>query len=155
MFSRNRTSFVLPTPRYLAAWIGVLILVLLPWTAVFAQTGGQGAIQGTVTDSSGAVVANARVIATNVDTGVKTERPTSSGGIYDISPLQPGNYTVEVQAQGFETHAQQNIQVNALEVFGLNVKLSPGSQNETVTVTGAPPALDTTSATHHSGLRVP
>ncbi|SEG15523.1 TonB-dependent Receptor Plug Domain [Bryocella elongata] len=147
MYFRNRTTPVPPLSRQLVAWLGVLILILLPATATFAQSGGQGAIQGTVTDSTGAVIPNARVIATNVDTGVKTERPTSSGGLYDISPLQPGNYTVEVQAQGFQTHAQQNIQVNALDVFGLNVTLKTGSQTETVTVTGAPPALDTTNAT--------
>ncbi len=53
-----------------------------------AQLGGQGAIQGTVTDPTGAVVPNATVTANAIDTGVKTTRTTTGSGYYVISPLQ-------------------------------------------------------------------
>ena len=67
-----------------------------------AQTGGQGAIEGTVTDATGAVVPNATVTATNQASGVTTSRPTSSSGLYTINPVIPGTYTVSVTASGFQ-----------------------------------------------------
>ena len=128
------------------------IAVLLVWISVFvapavAQTGGEGAISGTVTDTTGAVVPNAQVVATNNGTGVQTKRTSSSDGLYNIAPLTPGTYTVTVTADGFNQFKQENVVVNALNTFGLNVNLKAGSVNETVTVTDAPPALETTNAT--------
>ncbi|AEU37553.1 TonB-dependent receptor [Granulicella mallensis] len=111
-----------------------------------AQTSGDGAITGTVTDSTGALIPNATVTATNNATGVVTTRPTSSSGLYELSPLIVGTYTVTVAADGFENVKQQNIVINAGQAFGLNVTLHPGSQGETLTVSSAPPALDTTNA---------
>ncbi len=115
--------------------------------AGLAQTGGDGAISGTVTDQTGALVPNAIVIAANNGTGVLTKRTSSSDGLYNISPLLPGSYTVTVTAVGFSTFKQENITVLALNNFGLNVTLKTGAQNETVTVTSAPPQLETTNAT--------
>ena len=68
---------------------GLIALVIWGLMAipVMAQTGGQGAISGTVTDASGAVVPNASITARNIETGVETMRTSSSGGLYNISPL--------------------------------------------------------------------
>src|SRR5690349_16397026 len=65
-------------------------------TASFAagQVGGGGAIQGTVTDQTGAVLAGAAVTATNVDTGVDTNTKSTEAGLFVLSPLQPGEYNV-------------------------------------------------------------
>ncbi|HEY4379779.1 MAG TPA: carboxypeptidase regulatory-like domain-containing protein [Acidobacteriaceae bacterium] len=112
-----------------------------------AQTGGQGALEGTVTDSSGAVIPNAAVTATNQASNVSTTRSASSAGLYEITPLIPGIYTVTVTAQGFSAFKQQNIEVNGLNVTGFNARLLVGNTNETVTVTTAPPALNTTNST--------
>ena len=131
----------------LCGLVALVICVGLMTSAVMAQTGGQGAISGTVTDSTGAVVPNAAVVARNVDTGIETVRTSSSGGLYNISPLNPGTYNVTVTANGFSTFKQENLIVNALSNVGLNISLKTGTQNETVTVTGAPPALETTNAT--------
>jgi hypothetical protein len=116
-------------------------------TLLSAQTGGNGAITGTVADSTGALVPGAQVTALNNATGVATMRPASSSGLYNISPLLPGTYTVTVTASGFQTYKQENVTVDAMATIGLNVTLQVGSQNEVVTVEAAPPALDTTSAT--------
>src|ERR1700735_1946005 len=70
------------------------------WMA--AQTGGQGALEGTITDPTGAVVANATVTATNQASNVSTTRTSSSAGLYEITPLIPGVYTVTVTATGFQ-----------------------------------------------------
>src|SRR5258707_6549754 len=119
----------------------------LPAASALGQTGGQGAIQGTVTDVTGAVIPDVSVTATNKDSGVATTRPTSSAGLYAISPLIPGTYTVTVTAKGFQTFLQQTLIVDALKVTGLNITLTIGGSEQTVTVSDAPPALNTTSAT--------
>jgi hypothetical protein len=112
-----------------------------------AQTGGQGAITGTVQDSTGAVVPNATVIAHNNETGIDVTRTSSSAGVYEISPLNVGTYSVKASASGFQTFQQQNIVINQGQTFGLNVTLKVGNAAETVTVTSAPPQLDTADAT--------
>src|ERR1700689_2874830 len=61
-----------------------------------AQTAGEGSIEGTVTDSSGAVVPHANVTITNVATGVTTVRDSTSAGFFSISPVLPGTYTVQI-----------------------------------------------------------
>ncbi len=64
-----------------------------------------------------------------------------------VNPLLPGTYTVTVTSTGFSNFQQENIVVDALDTFGLNITLKAGSQTETITVSDAPPALDTTNAT--------
>jgi hypothetical protein len=92
-------------------------------------------------------VANATVTATNTATNVSQTRTTSGAGAYTISPLQPGNYSVTVSAKGFKTLTQQNLDVVALGELGFNPSLELGEATENVTVTSAPPVLDTTNAT--------
>jgi hypothetical protein len=136
--------------RQISTRLALFILVLCAAfisTSSFAQTGGQGAITGTVTDSSGALVPKATVTALNVATGVQTVRISSSDGLYNISPVIPGTYTITVSAKGFETFKQENLTVDAMNALGVNVSLKPGSENETITVTDAPPALETTNST--------
>jgi hypothetical protein len=114
---------------------------------VQAQLGGSGSINGTVTDPSGAVVAGATVTATSSATNVAATQTTSSAGDYVLSPLTPGDYTVTITAGGFKTFTQEHVAVDALAQTSLKSRLSIGASSETVTVTSAPPQLDTTDAT--------
>ncbi len=115
--------------------------------AVRAQTAGEGTISGTVTDSTGAAVPNAVVTATNMATNIATQRTSSSSGLFTIAPLQPGIYSLNVEAKGFRTLKQDNLAVNALGVLSVNPVLTVGETTETVEVTAAPPVLDTSTAT--------
>ncbi|MBZ5618618.1 MAG: carboxypeptidase-like regulatory domain-containing protein, partial [Acidobacteriia bacterium] len=127
--------------------IDCLFAALLGVAAATAQVGGNGTIQGTVTDPSGAVVAGASVTATNVETGVETTRQTTDAGFFVLTPLQPGEYSVTVKAAGFQTLTQQHLVVIALGTIGLNPKLQLGTATQTITVEGAPPMLHTDDAT--------
>lgn len=122
-------------------------IALLSAPAVWAQTAGDGSLQGTVTDASGAVVVGATVTATNVATNVANVRTSSSAGFFSISPLPPGTYNVTVAASGFEKLVQQNVVVDALQIRSFNPVLNVGQASQTVTVTAAPPVLDTADAT--------
>jgi hypothetical protein len=126
-------------------------LFLLAAGAV-AQVAGTGTIQGTVTDPSGAVIAGASVVAVNVETGVETSRKTTEAGFFVLSPLQPGEYTVTVKVEGFQTLSQQHVEVIALGTVGLNLKMSLGTATQTVTVEAPPPQLHTDDATLGSSM---
>jgi len=115
-------------------------------TTLVAQTGSGGTVQGTITDSTNAVIGNADVSVTNIDTGVVTKVHSTSAGYYVAPALIPGVYSVQVEKSGFRSYVQQNISVNALQVVGLNIKLSVGETSESITVTAAPPALETENA---------
>src|SRR6478672_11848874 len=117
-------------------------LLLLPGS-VFAQAGGTGTIQGTVSDPSGAIVAGASITATNVSTGVKTERKTTEAGFFALSLLPAGEYTVTVSASGFQSLTQVRVIVDALATVGLDLKLQIGTSNQSVTVDTAPSMLKT------------
>jgi len=80
--------------------IGVIAVLLCAGIVSQAQT-ITGSVNGTVTDPSGAVIPNAKVVATNVDTGVATDTTTNNDGIYNIRFLQIGNYKVTIESPGF------------------------------------------------------
>lgn len=126
-----------------------LVLVGLSLLAISLTTGAaygqadQGAITGQVADASGAVIANADVKLTNVDTGLTLETKTDSSGVYVFSPIKIGTYKVTVTAAGFSTTTQENITVHVQDRVAVNVSLKTGESNTTVTVTEAPPLLQT------------
>lgn len=129
------------------AILAIALFVLWTPSLARAQSAGQGSLQGTVTDSSGAVVPNATVNAVNTATGISNTRTSTSAGYYVISPLQPGTYTVKVTAPGFKTIEQANVVVNALQARTYDPVLSVGQETQTVEVTAAPPVLNTADAT--------
>lgn len=124
----------------------LLALLAVP-AALLAQTAGEGTITGTVTDSSGAVVAGATVKATNAATNISTTRTSTSAGAYTIAPIPAGIYSVQITAKGFKTLRQDNLSVNAMGALSLDAALTLGEATETVVVTAAPPVLDTENAT--------
>lgn len=126
--------------------LALLLLVIAP-VSLRGQTAGEGTIQGTVTDGTGASIPNAKVTVTNVGTNIVTVRTTTDAGLFNISPLHPGRYSVQIEAPGFKSLKQDNLVVNALQVLTFNPALSIGETNETVVVTAAPPILNQSNAT--------
>jgi hypothetical protein len=124
-----------------------LLLLLLVGFASFsglrAQFLDQGALTGVVQDTSGAAIPGAEVTLTSSETSFKQTTKSNGSGVYVFSPLKIGSYMVTVKAQGFEQLTQKNITVNLDQRASVNVTLKAGSVNETVTVTTAPPLLQT------------
>lgn len=142
-----RLSALLPLRvRHLFRLVSIVALFASVGVLALAQSGG-GGITGVVADNTGAVIPKATVTALNVATGVSTVRIASSEGNYVLNPLQAGTYTVTATAAGFASFKQENVVVDALSSVGLNITLKPGSQTEVVTVSGAPPMLQTTDST--------
>lgn len=130
-----------------ACLLAVFAMALVGGLPLYAQSTSGGGIQGTVTDPQGKVVVKAEVTATNTDTGVAVKVITTSEGVYAFNDLQVGTYNVEVVAKGFQRLIQENVDVDNASMFGLNLKLTVGGDQQTITVTDAPPYLDTTDAT--------
>jgi hypothetical protein len=142
--ARSLRRFVLTT--------GLAILATnLPSTSL-AQTGGTGSIEGAVVDSTGSVVPSATVIATNTLTGVKTTVVTTKAGYFAIPLLNPGPYSVTVNANGFQTYTQEHVVVDALATEAVNPKLTVGAAAQTIIVTSQPPLLQTEDANLGSNL---
>lgn len=125
----------------------LLLLALLLWAAPALHAQFGASLNGTVTDSSGAVIPGATVTLTNPATHATKTATTSGQGFYSFTELAPGTYAVKVTAKGFEEAAYPSVAVTAELPRGLNVTLSAGAATQTVTVNGnETPVLDTTDA---------
>lgn len=128
----------------------VILFVLLFAAAGYSQT-FRGAINGTVTDQSGAVVAGAEVKATNVATAVAVSTTTTSDGQFAFQDMPLGTYKISVTASGFKMVTYDNVSVTAGSVYTLPVKLTVGPAGTTaVEVSAAALTLDTTTATQNN-----
>jgi hypothetical protein len=142
--SRN-TNSVAQASRWLMASL-IAITLLLGGNSARAQQ-ITGAIAGTVVDPQGAVVPNASIQATNTGTGFSRTATSDNSGAYLIQYLPVGSYTVEVTAPGFKKFVQQNLVIAVDVTQPLNVTLGVGLATETVTITDAPPLINTTTET--------
>ncbi|HEY1803123.1 MAG TPA: TonB-dependent receptor [Terracidiphilus sp.] len=111
-----------------------------------------GAVSGTVTDPNNAVVAGAKVDATEMRKGITAETTTDSSGFYRFSELLPGLWKIVVSAPGFTPDETDNITVDANSIVQENEKLGIAKANVTVTVSTAPPELQTERADVHVDL---
>ena len=112
-----------------------------------------GSITGEVSDSTGAMIPGAHVVAHNLDTGVDTATIANALGVYHIEFLPIGHYQVNIQAPGFSTATLPPFALEVLQTATFNVKLAVGNSATTVNVSAATaPILDTNDATLGSTL---
>jgi Carboxypeptidase regulatory-like domain/TonB dependent receptor len=103
-------------------------------------------ISGTVHDPSGAVIVNATVQILNRDTGLVRQTVTNSTGLYILSHIPPGIYTITASSQGFSSASQAGVQLDVSQSATFDFSLKPGSSAETISVSADAATLDTTSS---------
>lgn len=133
-----------------------VFLAGLWWTTCTVPCRGQattGTIAGTVTDSSGAVVSQARVTATDISTDVVSQTKSNASGRYSFLSLPPGTYSLSVSQPGFETTQLSNISLTVYQQLRQDIVLTVGTARQTVTVDAAPTLVDTTNASLGTTIR--
>jgi outer membrane receptor protein involved in Fe transport len=103
----------------------------------------EGSIGGTVTDVSGAAVAEAKVLITSLGTGTSVQPSTDGIGYFRATHLAPGDYQVRVEKTGFKTAIVEHVVVNVNVITRVNVSLQPGQVQETITVSAETPLVQT------------
>ncbi|MBZ5614882.1 MAG: carboxypeptidase-like regulatory domain-containing protein [Acidobacteriia bacterium] len=122
----------------------VLSLCLIFSTLLSAQSTG-GRILGRVADSSGAVLANVKVTATNEATGIARDTKTNASGDYVFPEVPVGTYTLSFDLSGFKTNVRKNVVLDVNQVITLNMSMQVGASKEVIEVTSEAPLVDTTS----------
>jgi hypothetical protein len=127
----------------------LVIFALLACGSVFVHGQGTdlGTIRGTVTDSSGSVVANADITITDNATGTTREAKTNGSGEYQVFGLRSGSYKVVVNSPGFATEQIENVTLQGSSVVGVNLKLRVASAQEKIEVLVGAPEINTENAT--------
>ena len=124
----------------------ILVLLILSFSPSLFGQAVTATLLGTITDSSGATVAGAKVTATEVTTGLIHESVTNESGNYTFPNLEPGKYSVTAESKGFKKETQQNIDLLSNSSTRVDIAMVTGSVTETVLVTTAPPLLQTDRA---------
>ncbi len=125
-----------------------LLLLSLSGPTALAQTGSTGAIAGTVTDPTTAVVKGASITVKNNATSQEFTATTTDNGTFNVPALTSGNYTVTIAASGFKTTVVPDVKVDVGAPSSVNVQLEVGAPTETVQVVDvAGELINTQSAT--------
>ena len=142
---RHRIGHIIIVLMFFATCL--LVMPHIGWAQVL-----YGSLTGNVSDSSGAIVPGAKVECLNVNTGIGKAVVTDVHGIYLISDLQAGTYSVTVLAPGFATVLQSGIQVDENTVRRVDVQLTLAKTTETITVTASGGALQTDRSDVHTQI---
>ncbi len=120
----------------------------LAWIAPLAaaQASYTAQLSGVVTDSSGAIIPEAKVTLTDEATNIATTTTTNKAGVYALTNLRPGTYSIRVEAQSMGPKERRGVVLAVSQESTLNFTLSPGEVTERVTVTEQAPLLDTGGA---------
>jgi Carboxypeptidase regulatory-like domain/TonB dependent receptor-like, beta-barrel len=123
--------------------IGIVVLSFLtPATVVWAQTAVDGAIAGTVADSSGAAIPKATVLVHSTATNADTTVVSDASGYFRVSRLVPGDYTVKVSGSGFADYTANHVIVEVGKITEVAPKLSAGGNSVTVEVSAEAPVIN-------------
>lgn len=126
------------------AWFVLAVILVLAQLPLFSQE-ARGTLLGRVTDSTGAVIVNAKVEGLNTATGVKTNATTNESGDYLLPYLIPGPYTVTVEAPGFRTFKRTEINLRMDDHITVDAAMQLGQASESVEVVASAALLDTST----------
>src|ERR1700687_2346279 len=133
------------TPAVSRLLFATFTLLLFPVFVLAQSTTGR--TLGAVTDPSGAAVAGATVVVTDVQRGTSRTVTTDQSGSYAVPDLQPGTYEIRVEVKGFKTVDRPSVQIEVASDVRADFALQTGQVTETVTITEEVPLVNTTSAT--------
>ena len=120
----------------------LLVCLALAAPAWAQSQAANGAIEGTISDSSGGVLPGVTITVTNIDTGASRTIITNDKGLYRAPLLPLGTYRVAAELQGFKKFEQTDIKLSVGQTAVVNATLSVGTVSETITVSGDSPVLD-------------
>ena len=130
----------------LALGLCLCLIAMLTGSPVSAQS-TFGSLSGTVTDSSGSAIPDAQVVLTSLATGASQTLTTGGDGLYTFVNLNPGDYRLEVQKDGFKHYRREPVTVQVQQSFRIDPALEVGAVTQTVEVTGETPLLTPTTST--------
>ena len=133
------------------SFVCLLLALVLCVTLAYGQA-VSGTMVGTISDSSGASVPNAKITITEVNTGNIRTANTNESGNYNFADLPPGKYKVSIELTGFKREERSDVDVLVNTTRRIDMTLQPGAVSETVEVTGAPPMLQTDRADTSSSI---
>jgi hypothetical protein len=124
----------------------VILLTLSLWAMQLHAQTGNASLSGTVTDSSGASIDQAQIVALQTDTGQSHTSTTTGAGTFTLTALPPGTYTVTVTKRGFTTHVQSGLLLTVGQAATMKATLSVGATSETVSVNAAGELINQSTA---------
>jgi len=123
-----------------------VFLLLLAGLAAYSQT-PSASVVGRITDATGAVIPGVSVKVTNLGTNISQQGLSNEVGEFTIPHLNPGRYTLEATSAGFRTYRREDFTLAVDQALRIDIPLEVGSATESVTVSDAPPLLNTETAT--------
>src|SRR5262245_49196920 len=129
--------------RFRAALMGAFLIVAASGT-LFAQ-GFQGGLRGSIKDAGG-VIPGVEVTLTNEQTNIKRSTTTNERGEFVFANVDPGSYKLTATLQGYKTIDRGEIRIGTQQFFTLDLTMEVGQIQESVTVTGQSPLIETSNA---------
>ena len=126
------------------ALVALMLTAQLSAPALAQSQATTGSIEGSVTDATGAVVPDAKITATNLQTGLVREVTTNAEGLYRLQSLPVGDYDVMIEKQGFATLKRASVKVQVGQKVPLDVQVGAAGASETVNITSEAPIVETT-----------
>jgi len=132
-------------------WFALLLVFFFNTWKVLGQS-DRATISGTVKDVSGALVAGAQVVVTNVNNNFQSSTTTNAAGRFALLNLAIGKYAIVCSKDGFEKYQHSDLDLAISQEIDLDIALTVGSKSETLTVVGEPPQLQTLTSSISTNL---
>jgi hypothetical protein len=123
------------------------VLIISAHVAAFSQQAANATLSGTISDPLGAVIAGAKITATQLATGIKRDTVTNDHGLYVFSNMAPGDYELRIEVKGFATKVSKAVPLNVGQTVTFNASLDVAAQTETVDeISYSPLQVDNTNS---------